>query len=143
MEFHRILVPIGGTEADEDAIKLACHLVKKKNKGKIYAVYVITVKRALPIDAEIEAEVKKGEDILDSIERVAEDQDGEVETDLVQAREVGPALVDEAVERKVDLILLGIKYKRRFGQFSLGNVAPYLLKNAPCQVILHHQYTPD
>ncbi len=143
MEFHKILVPVVGTEADEEAIKLACQLVKKKNKGKIYAVYVIAIKRALPVDAEIEAEIKEGEDILDRVETFAEEQDYEVETDLIQAREAGPAIVDEAVEREIDLILLGIKYKRRFGQFSLGSVAPYVLKNAPCRVILYHQYTPD
>ena len=47
-------------------------------------------------------------------------------------------IIDEAVERGVDLILMGISYKRRFGQFSLGNVIPYVLKNAPCPVILYH-----
>jgi nucleotide-binding universal stress UspA family protein len=143
VEFHKILVPVVGTEADEEAIKLACQLVKKKNKGKIYAVYVIAIKRALPLDAEIEAEIKEGEDILDHVETFAEEQDCEVETDLIQSRDAGPAIVDEAVEREIDLILLGIKYKRRFGQFSLGSVSPYVLKNAPCRVILYHQYTPD
>ena len=137
-EFHKILVPVVGTEADEEAIRLACKLAKK-NKGKIYAVYVITIKRNLPLDAEIE--IRAGEGILDRIERVAEEQDYEVETDLLQARDAGPAIVDETVERGVDLILMGVKYKRRFGQFYLGNVVPYVLKNAPCRVILYHQYT--
>jgi len=139
-EFHKILVPVVGTEADEDAIRLACRLAKK-NKGKIYAVYVITIKRTLPLDAEIEPEIRQGEEILDRIERVAEEQDCEIETDLLQARDAVPAIVDETVERGVDLILIGVKYKRRFGQFYLGSVVPYVLKNAPCRVILYHQYT--
>ena len=138
MEFNKILVPVIGTEADEDAMRLACRLAKK-NKGKIWAVYVITVKRALPLDAEITSEIRQAEVILDHIESVAEEQDYEVETDLLQSREVGPTIVDEAVEREVDLILMGVKYKSRFGQFSLGNVVPYVLKNAPCRVILYHQ----
>jgi len=45
------------------------------------------------------------------------------------------------VERGVDLILMGVTYKKHFGQFSLGNVVPYVLKNAPCYVILYHQPT--
>ena len=61
----------------------------------------------------------------------------EVETDVLQAREIGPAIIDEAVERGVDVILMGIKYKKSFGQFSLGNVVPYVLKNSPCPVILY------
>jgi len=140
MEFHNILVPVTGTEADEEAVKLACRLTKK-NKAKIRAVYVITVKRTLPLDAEIEPEIQKAEGILDQIERVAEEQDYEVETDLLQAREAGPTIVDDAVEQEADLILMGVKYKRRFGQFSLGSTVLYVLRNAPCRVILYHQYT--
>ena len=140
MEFHKILVPIGGTEADEEALRLACRLAKKK-KGKIWAVYVITLKRYLPLEAEIGPEIQQAEGILDHIESVAEEQDYEVDTDILQAREAGPAIIDEAAERDIDLILMGVRHKRRFGQFSLGSVAPYVLKNAPCPVILYHQST--
>ena len=135
MEFKRVLVPVSGGEVGDEAIKLACRLAKK-DKGKTWAVYVITIKRALPIDADIDSEVHEAENMLNHIEEVAEDESYEVETDVIQAREAGPAIIDEAVERSVDLILMGISYKRRFGQFSLGNVVPYVLKNAPCPVIL-------
>jgi nucleotide-binding universal stress UspA family protein len=138
MEFKKILVTVAGTEVDEEAIKLACQLARK-DKGKIWAVCVVTVKRALPLDAEIDSDIRKAENVLDHVESIAEGEDYEVETDVLQAREVGPAIVDEAVERDVDLILMGIKYKRSFGQFNLGNVVPYVLKNAPCPVILYQQ----
>ena len=138
MEFRKILVPVVGTEADEEAIKLACRLAKK-DKGKIWAVYVITIKRALPLNAEIQPEIQKAEGILDHMEMIAEEEDYEVETDVLQAREAGPAIIDEVVGRGIDLILMGVKYKRRFGQFSLGNVVPYVLKNSPCPVMLYQQ----
>jgi len=140
MEFKKILVPVVGTEADSEAIRLACRLAKR-DKGKIWAVYVITVKRALPLDAEIEPEIIKAEEILDHANSIAEELDYEIETDILQAREAGPTIVDEAVERGIDLILMGVEYKRRFGQFSLGSVVLYVLENAPCRVILYHQYT--
>lgn len=138
MEFKKILVPVAGTEADEEAVKLASRLARR-DKGKVWAVSVVTVKRALPLDAEIDSEIQNAERVLDNVEVVAEEEDCEVETDVIQTREVGPAIIDEAVERGVDLILMGIKYKKRFGQFSLGNVVPYVLKNAPCPVILYQQ----
>jgi len=137
VEFTKILVPVSGTEVDGEAMRLACRLAKK-NKAKIWVVCVVEVKRSLPLDAEIESEIKKAENILDHMESVAEEQDYEVETDLLQAREAAPSIVDEAVERGVDLILMGVTYKKHFGQFSLGNVVPYVLKNAPCHVILYH-----
>lgn len=139
VDFHNILVPVAGTEVDDEAIRLACRLARQ-TKGKIRAIYVITVKRSVPLDAEIESETRKAEDILARAQNVADEEDYEIETDLLQAREAGPAIVDEAVEHNVDLVLTGIKYKRTFGQFSLGSVVPYILENAPCRVILYHQY---
>jgi len=138
MEFHKILVSVTGTEIDDEALRLACRLAKK-DKAKIWAVYVIAVKRSLPLEAEIESEIKKAESVLDRAQTVAEEEDYEVETDVLQAREAGPAIVDEAAERGVDLILMGISYKRLFGQFSLGTAVPYVLTNAPCRVILYHE----
>jgi len=141
-DFDRILVPVSGSKADDDAVRLACRLAKK-TKGKIWAVYVITVRRSLPLDAELDAEIKQGEEILNRAESIAEEQEYELETDLLQAREAGPTIIDEAVEHDADLILMGVEYKKSFGQFSLGSVIPYVLRNAPKRVILYqvHDHT--
>jgi len=139
VEFNRIMVPVIGTEADDEAVRLACQLAKR-SKGKIWAAYVVILKRTLPLEAEIEPEMVKAEGILDRAESIADEQDYELETDLLQAREAGPTIVEEAVERNVDLIIMGIEYKTRFGQFSLGSAVPFVLKNAPCQVILYHRH---
>jgi len=138
MEFNRILVPVKGASVDTETIKLACSFARK-SKGKIWAVYVIPVKRFLPLDAEIESEITKAESVLDSMEEFGDKEGCEVTTDLIQSRDVGPAIIDEANEQDVNLIVIGSSYKRRFGQFSLGEVIPYVLKNAPCPVILYHQ----
>jgi nucleotide-binding universal stress UspA family protein len=139
MVFHRILVPVTGTEADEETMRLACWIAKR-DKSKLYAVYVITIKRSLPLEAEIESETRLAEALLDHMETIAEAEDYQIETDLLQAREVAPTIVDEAVERKIDLIVMGVKYKRHFGQFSLGSIVPYIIKNAPCEVMLFSEY---
>ncbi len=139
MQFNKILVPVAGTKADEEAMELACTLARAKNKGLIYAVHVIPVDRSLPLDSEIESEIGKADSILAHTELLAQEHGCRIETDLLQAREVGPAIIDEAIEREVDLILIGVSYKKHFGQFSLGDVVPYVLKNAPCRVILYHQ----
>ena len=140
MEFSNILVPVIGTEADEEAVKLACRLARQ-DKSRIWVVFVITVKRTLPIEVEMQSEIKKAEEVLDHMERIAAEQGYRIETDLLQAREAGPTIIDEALEREVDLILIGISYKTRFGVFSLGSVVPYVLKSAPCRVLLYHQYS--
>ena len=141
MEFRKILVPVYSIEVDAGAMELACRLLAKKDRGEICAVYVIPIARNLPLDAEVESEIKKGENVLDQMEVFAKELGCRVEADLLQAREVGPSIVDEAVARGVDLILLSLTYKRRFGQFSLGDVVPHVLKNARCRVIIYHQPT--
>ena len=138
MRFLKILVPVGGQETDKEAVGLACKMAKEA-KGKVYVIYVIKVKRSLPLDAEIETEVRKAEEILSHAEEVADEQDYDIETDLLQTREVGPAIVDEAMERNTDLILIGMDYRKRFGQFDLGDTISYVLKNAPCRVLLLRQ----
>ncbi len=141
MEFKSILVPVAGTEADDEAILLACSLAKKA-KSKVWSVYVITIERSLPLEAEIESEIQKAEGILGHIEKVAGMEATQLQTDVLQARDAGPAIVNEAVERGADLIVMGIEYKNRFGQFSLGEIVPYVLKNAPCRVLLYQKRSP-
>lgn len=138
MKFLRILVPVSGGDADEEAIDLACRMAKEA-KGKVFVVSVIQVKRSLPLDADLELETQKAEEILTHAEEVAGEQDYEIETDLLQTREIGPAIIDEAMERGVDVILIGMGYRKRFGQFDLGETIPYVLKNAPCRVLLLRQ----
>ena len=135
MKLKTILVAASGNGADDEAVKLACDLAKK-SKASIYVVYVIEVKRSLPLDAVIESEIGKAEEVLTGAEDIAAEREYEVETDLIQAREAGPAIVDEAVERDVDLIVMGLTYKKRFGAFNLGRAIPHVLEEAPCRVLL-------
>ena len=142
MRPKKVLVPVNGGTADEEAVRLSCRLAKKSG-GKVYVTYVIQVDRTLPLDAEVKAEIERGEGVLDTAERIAEDQDYNVDTDLLQAREIGPAIVDEAIERGVDLIMMGVSYLKKFGEFSLGETVPYVLKNAPCWVLICREPIPE
>ncbi len=135
MELKDVLVLVKGDQSDGDALGLACDLVKS-HKGKIIALYVIQVERRLPVDAEIESATAKGEEVLKDVEELVKDHKCELEAELLQAREIGPAVVQEALERGVEAIVMGIPYKIRYGSFSLGDDIPYILRHAPCRVIL-------
>lgn len=141
MEYKRILVPIDGSKMDKDVIQLACRLARR-SKGKVYVTYVIQLERTLPLDANAKPQIDRGEDVLDRAEQCAEECDYPLSTDLLQARAVGPALVNEASERGADLIIIGINYKMRFGEFSLGDIVPYILKHATCRIILFREPIP-
>ncbi|MBI2724520.1 MAG: universal stress protein [Chloroflexi bacterium] len=130
-----ILVPVDGSPASLDAILLACNIAKR-NKGKVFAVHVIEVKRSLPLDAELAEEAAAGEDVLTRAERVASDADFRLEGELLQAREAGHAIVDEATERGVELILMGAEHKAPTGEYQMGRLTQYVLRAAPCNVWL-------
>ena len=130
-----MLVPVDGSEASLMAVEFACSLAKR-NRGKVHVVHVIEVKRSLPLDAELVSEAQKGEDILMQAEAAAKRQDFEVEGDLLQARDAGHAIVDEANERQTDAIVLGVPFRKPFGEFELGRVPSHVLKSAACQVVL-------
>ena len=128
-----ILVAIRGGNAGEEAFRLACGIAKG-TKGKIYALYVIEVKQELPLDAEIDP--SKGEEILRRIEALGKEEKCHMEGEYLQARQAGPAIVQEAINRVSELIVLGIPHQRNHGQFALGDTATYVMKNAQCPVIL-------
>lgn len=130
-----LLVPVNGSEASVMAVEFACNLAKR-NRGKVHVVHVIEVRRALPLDADLVSEAQRGEEILAQAEMAAKRQDFEVDGDLLQARDAGHAIVDEAAERQADAIVLGVPFRRPFGEFELGKVPSHVLKTARCEVII-------
>lgn len=133
--FKSILVPVNGTEPSLNAVEFACNLARK-GRSTVHVVHVIEVKRSLPLDAELVGEAQAGEAILAQAEAVARRLDFEVQGDLLQARDAGHAIVDEAAERQADVIIVGVPFRRPFGEFELGKVASHVLKSAHCEVIL-------
>lgn len=135
---NRIMVTVGGNRVDEETVRLACRMAKARS-GKLYAVHIIEVNRALPLSAPVEDAVRHGEEVLDAVEQLASEAELAVETEMVQARDTGPAIVGEAEEWGAELIVMGLPYKRRFGEFNLGRTVPYVLKNANCRVLLYRE----
>ena len=138
----KILIVADGTQADKSVTKLASKIALR-NKGDIFAIYVIEVKRTLPLETEIETEIQKGENVLEQVEKSAKIFGHSItETALLQTRDKGSAIVEESRARSVDLIILGINYEKPFGEFSLGTAIPYVLKHAVCSVILVREPMP-
>jgi nucleotide-binding universal stress UspA family protein len=135
----KVLVAVGGQGIDSETVRLASRMTDPHG-GKLYAVHIIEVNRSLPLGAVLDDVVERGEKILDEVEQLVAQSQLPVETELVQARDTGPAIVDEAAEWGADLIVMGLPYKRRFGEFNMGKTVPYVLKNATCRVMLFREH---
>lgn len=103
----------------------------------VWLLYVIDVPRRLPVDAEIPAETARGEQALQRMENLGKQLKCRVEGEILQAREVGAAIIREALDREVDAIVFGIPYMERYGSPTLGETAPYILRHSPCAVVVH------
>ena len=130
-----VLVPVGLGGSDADAVGLACELLGNK-KGQLYIVYTIEVERAMPVDAEMPDDFAQGEDLLKRMELVARPFGCQTQADILQSRRAGLAAVQEAYDKQVDAIVLGMACQEPYGDYSLDEAAKYILRNAPCNVIL-------
>ena len=132
--FRRAVLALNGGPTDERIVRLACDLARPW-KSELIAVHVVEIDWTLPLDADVAGRSEEAQRVLDQAEAVAEAAKVRLHVVLLQARDVGAALVDEASERGADLLLTGLPYRTKFGgDFAMGRTIPYVLKNAPCAV---------
>lgn len=137
-----MLVPLAGTSVDPDVIRLAVTLAKPSH-AEIVAIHVIEVRWNLALDAVLEPELDRGEELLAAATKIAEQRGGKLETELLQAREAAAAIIDTARQRRTDLILLGMPYRQRLGKTYIGRTVQNVYIGAPCAVLAYRQEQPQ
>jgi nucleotide-binding universal stress UspA family protein len=141
--FRRAIVALAGGPQDERIVRLVAELARPV-RAEIVGVHVVEIEWSLPLDADIASGSEEAQQILDQAEVTAETAKSRLQPVLLQAREVGAALVDEATERDADLLVLGLTYRKRFGgDFAIGRTIPYVLKHAPCAVWVVREPIPE
>lgn len=135
---HRIVVPVNGSATDDEAVRLACRLARRGG-AKVLAVTVLEVRRSVALGSAQDSESDRGEALLERAEGNARELETELETEMLQAREAGPAIVEEIRHWRGDLVVVGMPFRQRFGEFHMGKTAPYLLRHAPCRTLLFRE----
>lgn len=131
--FRKAVVGLNGGPTDDLVVNIACQLAKPSG-AELIAVHVVEVDWTHELSDDV-AGREDAATILDRAEAIAEGHRVRLHAQLLQARDVGAALVDEAVELGADALFVGLPYRKRFGgDFALGTTLPYLLQNAPGQV---------
>jgi len=138
MQPKRVLVALAGTSADPDMLRLVAPIAKAA-KAEVIGIHVIEVRWNLPLDAVLEPELDRGEELLASAKKVASQAGFELDTELLQARNAAAAIVDTAVERKCDLIVVAMPYRKRLGRVYVGKTVENVYVNAPCAVLAYRQ----
>jgi nucleotide-binding universal stress UspA family protein len=134
--FRKAVLGLNGGPTDELVIHHGCQLAKMAN-AELVAIHVIEVDWRHELSEELTTENETASALLDMAEGIAEQYKVKLTGDLLQAREVAAALVDETIEVGADAIIVGLPYRQRFGgEFAIGDAIPYIFQNAPCEVIV-------
>ena len=134
--FRRAVLGLNGGPTDELVVHLGCLLAQPAG-AELIAVHVVEVDWRHELSEDMATGNDYASEILDRAEGIAERYKVKLQADLLQARDVAAALVDETVELGADAMLVGLPYRKRFGgDFALGTTLPYIFQNAPCEVIV-------
>lgn len=133
---HLIMAPVNGSPASEQAFRWACQLARN-SRAELLALYVYEVPMEAPLGSALgRSSIMQGERILKSAEEIAESEHCRVGAMMVEARNAGPAIVLEAADKGVDLLVVGVPYEESGPLIQAGSTADYLLKNSHCQVVI-------
>jgi nucleotide-binding universal stress UspA family protein len=143
LTYQRILVPLAGTEADEAPLRLAA-LMLSGSEGQVSLLHVIEVPFERQLDAEDPKAIAFADEVIERAEAFFTEREVPVRTGIAQARAAGAAIVDDAVEQNVDLIVMGLRYKKRFGGgWDAGRTVPYVMRNSTAPVWCLRAETED
>ncbi|HEU4572525.1 MAG TPA: universal stress protein [Candidatus Limnocylindrales bacterium] len=141
--FRRAVIALNGGPGDAALVRLVAQAARG-TKAELIAVHVVEIDWTLPLDADVAGHSEEAMRVLDVAEATAEAAGVKIEPVLLQARDVGAAIVDEAAERGADLLVLPLPYRTRFGgDFAIGRTVPYVLKNAPMAVWVVREPMPE
>jgi basic amino acid/polyamine antiporter, APA family len=136
--YHSALVPILGTAVDNEAMARTAKLVGPD--AAVEAIYVLKVPEELPLDGGLEAEEREARRVLEVARMQAKVAGCRVRCRLIRTRNPGRAIVDEAKERRSDLIYMSTEHAPSEERL-LGPTIRYVLAHRPCRVVIEHDPT--
>ena len=137
LEYRRLLVPVLSGQASDDALDVAASLSAERG-ARITAVSVLEIPLDQPLGAEQTAEEELANRELDEARAIGESYGVSVIPRLVRGRSAGPEIVREAERRAAEIIVIGAPRKdlSQSRRAVFGRTVDYVLKNAPCRVLV-------
>ncbi len=137
LEYRRLLVPVLPGQASDDALDVAASLAAERG-SQIIAVNVIEIPLDLSIGTSTPELERLADRELDEARAIGESYGVNVIPRLLRGRSAGAAIVEEAERRDIEIIVIGAPKKDigRRKRAVFGHTVDYVLKNAPCRVMV-------
>jgi APA family basic amino acid/polyamine antiporter len=133
LEYRSILVPVVSGPEGHEAIDLAARLAAERG-STIVALRVLVVPLELPTSTEMLFEEAEADRLLDEARLAASAYGVRTIDRIVKSRNAGRAIVEEAQRRQSEIVVLGAPRLRHRAIF--GKTVDFVLKNAPCRVMV-------
>jgi len=135
LEYRNILVPVAAGRATDEALDVACRLATER-RARVAAVAVVEIPLELPLDAEMADAEAEANELLDHAGTVADSYGVDVVGRIVRDRRAGRAIVREAEQRTSEIVVMGAPRRKRTQAPVFGGTTDYVLKHAPCRVMV-------
>src|SRR5512139_1705945 len=134
---EKILLATDRSEYSEGAIREAIKFASKCS-SRIYASMTLeTNPEYETIGSNVfEKEEEEATAHLDSIRKRATEAGVACETTLHESMDAAQAIVDEAAEKKVDMIVIGRRGRKGVAKALMGEIAAKVITHAPCKVLV-------
>jgi APA family basic amino acid/polyamine antiporter len=133
--YERILVPTKIGLIGEEVLGTAFRLAEE-HRCAVIALHVIRVPMDQPIDAEMIDAEEQAEASLAEARLLAADVGVEIEVEIIRARAIGAAIVDQARISDVDLIVMGSAPRWRRQSRFFSPTVDYVLRKGHCEVMV-------
>jgi len=133
--YERILVPMKLGLIGEEVLGTAFRLAEEQGCA-VHVLHVIRVPLEMPIDAEMVEAEEQAEASLAEARLLASDEGIPIQVHIVRGRAIGEAIVHEAVDHEVDLIVVGSAPRWRRQSRFFSPTVDYVLRKAPCEVMV-------
>jgi len=130
-----IAVVVSGKRIDSNLVYLGCQMAKGARR-KVHLLHVIEVPRSLPLKAVLTQESERADQLLHAAMDIAQKVGCDAVSEVVQTRDAGSAIVDEARDHHCALLLIGLIRESHEMPGDLNKTISYVLANAPCRVWL-------
>jgi APA family basic amino acid/polyamine antiporter len=134
-QYSSILVPLKLGPIGEEMVATAVKLAQESG-ASVWALHVVRVPMDRPLDDELADEEESAAAALAEAQLLGADHRVEVKGKTVRARSIGEAIVTQAKELGVDLIVVGSAPKWRRQSRFFSPTVEYVLKKAPCEVLV-------
>ena len=134
-QYSSILVPMKLGPIGEEMVATAVKLAQDAG-ASVWALHVVRVPMDRQLDDEQADEEEQAAASLAEAQLLGSDHGVEVKPKTVRARSIGQAIVSQAEELGVDLIVVGSAPKWRRQSRFFSPTVEYVLKKAPCEVLV-------